>query len=150
MNKKGFTLIEMMIVVAIIAILVGIALPNMLGSRRAANERAALAELRTIGTAAEAYFVRENQYPDGTAVFFDTLQNDDFLPSNPYDGAGASITKSGYTIEVVSSNTETYNVTATPQNDRQGKRCFAVTSGGVLWQTDYTGGACDTNSWETI
>jgi general secretion pathway protein G len=59
----GFTLIELLIVVAIIAILAGIALPNFLEAQTRAKVSRAMADLRSIATAIEAYRIDQNQYP---------------------------------------------------------------------------------------
>ena len=63
-KKKGFTLIELLIVVAIIAILAAIAVPNFLEAQTRAKVSRCLADMRTIRTGLEAYYVDNNKYPE--------------------------------------------------------------------------------------
>jgi type IV pilus assembly protein PilA len=61
-NQKGFTLIELMIVIAIIGILAAIAIPQFSAYRRRAYNSAALSDLKNFTTAQEAYFVDNEAY----------------------------------------------------------------------------------------
>src|SRR6186713_383387 len=62
-KPAAFTLIELLIVVAIIAILAAIAVPNFLEAQTRAKVSRARADLRTVATALESYAVDENKYP---------------------------------------------------------------------------------------
>ena len=67
-RQQGFSLIELLIVVAIILIIAAIAIPNMLASRKAANQASAVANIRTITSASVSYSVTyANGYPPGLA-----------------------------------------------------------------------------------
>jgi type IV pilus assembly protein PilA len=61
-NEEGFTLIELMVVVLIIAILLAIAIPTFLGARNRANDRAAQSSLRNALTAAKVLFTDQQDY----------------------------------------------------------------------------------------
>ena len=61
--KKGFTLVEIMIVVALIAILVAIAIPNVLGIKTSGNVSQAKSELAALQAALESYYLSTGSYP---------------------------------------------------------------------------------------
>src|SRR5437667_222132 len=96
-NQKGFSLIELLIVVAIILIIAAIAIPNLLRSKMAANEASAVGSLRSLNTACITYSTTYGSYPAG-------LSN--LGPGSPatsttadlIDSVLASGTKSGYSF----------------------------------------------------
>ena len=67
-HKRGFTLIELMIVVAIIAVLAGVLIPNFVHARSQTATAACESNLRAIATAAELYFTDNQAYPATTAA----------------------------------------------------------------------------------
>ena len=70
-NTCGFSLIELLIVVSIIGILASIAIPNLVQSKAAANEAAAIAYLRSWTTAQELYISKYGSYADADGQLFD-------------------------------------------------------------------------------
>jgi type II secretion system protein G len=88
-NKKGFTLIELLIVVAIIGIIVAIAIPNLLNAIQRAKQKRTMADMRSAGTAAEAYAVDYNHYP-AAAGTLSTLPSGMSLPTTSFGDATGS------------------------------------------------------------
>jgi type IV pilus assembly protein PilA len=82
-DEDGFTLIELMVVVLIIAILIAIAIPTFLGLRRRAQDRSAQSDLRNGLTAAKAFYTDDDSYTN-----FDAAEGTDIEPSLDWvDGA---------------------------------------------------------------
>lgn len=85
-NSKGFTLIELLIVVAIIGIIVAIAIPNLLNAIQRAKQKRSMADMRSAGTAAEAYAVDFNHYPAAAGY---SLPSGLTTPTGTFGAAGA-------------------------------------------------------------
>jgi prepilin-type N-terminal cleavage/methylation domain-containing protein len=122
-KNQGFTLIELMIVVAIIAIIAAIAIPSLLNARKAGNEASAISSLRTLSTVNEQYRTRFQTYSPGLGALQAAGYIDQVL------GAGA---KSGYTFTYVG-GAVTWQCNADPTvAGTTGDRGFFVDQSGVI------------------
>ena len=72
-RNRGFTLIELLIVVAIIGIIAAIAIPNLLNAINRGRQKRSMSDLRTLGTATEAYAVDHSFYPTQSATTVDNF-----------------------------------------------------------------------------
>ena len=130
-SHKGFSLVELLVVVAVIGIIAAIAIPNLLASRRAANEGAALSAMRTIHSAQVTYLNTAGSGDYGTLA---ALGTEGLVDSNLGSG-----TRSGYTFDCPAGNITggpppTYFATAVPTSTapiaRTGHRSFTITDDG--------------------
>ena len=147
-NRKGFSLIELLIVVAIILIIAAIAIPNLLRARITANETSAVGSLRTLNTVLVQY---STSYPSAPGAAPDcgmppALAN--LGPGGPnaatadlIDSVLAAGTKSGYVFTYVQTGTDAngcgsaYTVTADPTTPgTTGQRYFFTDMSGVIRQ----------------
>jgi type IV pilus assembly protein PilA len=139
-KQKGFSLIELLIVVAIILIIAAIAIPNLLRSRIAANESSAVGSMRSINTAQVTY---ASTYPDtGFGANLTVLgppasgsqvtSTAAGLVDNVLGCASQPCSKSGYKFSV-SGTTSAYNTGGDPITPGQtGQRYFYSDASGVI------------------
>src|SRR5437868_4717968 len=120
-NESGFSLLELLIVVAIILIIATIAIPSLLRSRQAANESAAVAQVRTITTA-------EVTYLSSSGGNYGTVTQ---LVSAGLLDSGFNSTKGGYNYSIITSGTD-YTITANPASTNNGRYGYYSVPDGVV------------------
>ena len=137
-NQRGISVVEVVVLVAILLVIAAIAIPNLLHSNLSSNESSAVGSLRSLNSACASYAMLYGGYPRDLA---------NLGPGNPaHSGAAdlidpmlASGTKSGYAFTYtagamgVSGNVLSYSITATPITaGRTGQRSFFTDQSGVI------------------
>ena len=149
-RERGFSLIELLIVVAIIVIITAVAIPNIRTSRMQAQEASALKSLSTLNTACTAYYSQYGSFPhhqsdlgpaNGAAPSKTAADLVDVVMAPP---GGAAANKAGYIIRYTpgpadeSGNIATYSITGDPasQNQTGVRRFYTDQSGTVRYTLD--------------
>jgi prepilin-type N-terminal cleavage/methylation domain-containing protein len=143
-SSKGFSLIELLIVVAIILIIAAIAIPNLLRSRIAANQASAVGSLRTLNTAEITY---SSTYNVGFTATMSYLQPPATAGANPTSTAAGLIdsvlaggSKSGYTFTYSAGAADstgrinTYSFNGSPITSSTGTNYYYTDQSGVIRQ----------------
>lgn len=134
----GFTLVEIMVVLLILSVLIAIAVPSILRSRVAANEGAAIATLKTLSTACQAYHIDQQVYPSGLQVL--STANPPYI-----DNALGSGKRQGYEFVYESADSDHFTVHANPTHTGllKGRFFYLDESGGIRAHSDAPAGPDD-------
>ena len=154
MKRRGFTLIELMIVIAIITIIAAIAIPNLLDARRAANEASAIASLRAVHAAQGIY---REQDKDGNGTL-DFATNFAYLSSaGLIDDVLAGGTKQGYKFYIPGGGAGvsyatlfTWSTGCDAEEEASGTREFYINQTGVIRYTVGAGNVAPHTNWPAI
>lgn len=136
-RNKGFSLIELLIVISVIGIIASIAIPNLVQSKAAANEAAAISYLRSWTTAQELYITKYGSYADTDGQLFD----DGLISVKP------TADSHGYTFAVDNPPNTQYTWWGTEWPDTPGttgSRWFFIDQTGVIRYS--TTGNADANN----
>jgi prepilin-type N-terminal cleavage/methylation domain-containing protein len=138
--QKGFSLIELLIVVAIIGVISSIAIPSYVSSRRAARESAAISTVRTLISAEGAFLSSVGGYSRYAPLSELTSQN--LIETTFMNNGGI---KEQYLFQITQPDPTNYNITAAPQTaDAAVMRFFYADESGVIRQN--TGAAATATS----
>jgi prepilin-type N-terminal cleavage/methylation domain-containing protein len=139
-KRCGFTLVEIMIVVAIISLLAAIAIPNLLRARHNANEAAAIAASRTISTACESFRSAQTPttYPANLAAL--SSATPPYIDATLAAATSAANPRQGYFYVYNRVNANQFTCTASPAvSGTTGTRVFFVDESGVIRLNNATG-----------
>ena len=148
-TRKGFSLIELLIVVAVILIIAAFAIPNFVRSKMAANQASAVGSLRTMNTACLAYSTTYGQFPTNLTDLGPVVSGSapGSTSADLIDSVLASGIKSGYIFSFTAgAANQSYSITATPISlGATGQNMYFTDQSGVI-RADTSGSGASAGS----
>lgn len=129
-SKRGFTLVEIMIVLAIVITLATLVVSSVLRARHNANEVAAVAACKTLVTACQAFYANSlpHTYPTGLSDLIPPVSNPSYI-----DSVLASGTKQGYNFTYAFIDAESFTLNSDPAvPGKTGTRHFFANESGII------------------
>jgi type IV pilus assembly protein PilE len=127
-NSSAFTLVEIMIVIAVLLVLTMLAIPYLMRARISANHSCAKSTLKAIGTSLESYAADKQVYPSHASLIIGA--SPPYLTKNYFEGI-----HSGYTFSAVINDYD-YAITAEPIAESSGLKRFILSTGAVISEED--------------
>ena len=124
-QSSGFSLIELLIVCAVIGIIASLAIPNLVSSKKAANEKVAITYMRSWTSAQELYHTRHGVYADADNQLYNEGLVDGHDPADSH----------GYNFSIDNGNSSVYTWWGTSRPDvpgQTGDRWFFIDHTGVI------------------
>lgn len=139
-NNSGFTLVEIMIVVAIVMTLLSIAMPGLLRSRVIANETSALTNCRSINNACQLYHINKETYPSSLLDLAEPLSDPPYI-----DATLAAGRKQNYEFIYNSADADHFTLNANPISSGllKGRYFYTDETGIIRFKNDGPAGPND-------
>lgn len=145
-RQKGFTLVEIMVVIAIIVVIAVIAVPVFIRSKMAANEAGAIAACRSVFTANNIYFGKNQCFPGSLSELSFPAADPPYIDADLASATTPRSAKSGYYYDYQSDNRVGFELNAIPQSDFSGSKYFYINFTGVIhYDTGQRANAQDPN-----
>lgn len=150
-NQRGFTLLELLVVIGIIGLLASIIVVNLTGARRRARDTKRVADIRNLQTASEDYFGKNGKYPTAISDLV-TNGNIPLWPLDPLAPAGTTCTGNSdlcywyaYYTPAGALGPQSYHIGASLEDAgslllNQDRDCNSITGTGCPYSAAYVGG----------
>ncbi len=138
--SAAFTLVEILVVLAIVMVLLAIAMPNFLRSRVIANETVTLTNCRSINNSCQLYHINQETYPSSLADLVEPISNPPYIDSTLATGRKQSYE---YIYQLVDSGHFTLNANPTSSGLLKGRYFYMDESGIIRGKTDGPAGPTD-------